>query len=143
MFCITIVSFFRTASTRTATRPIARWCAATRSRRRRRACRHNCPAHAATRSITGDAPFVINDYEKLGSDERCNRDVNINFTLTSRTDPLEGCHGPMRWRDPRRASLHGPRRERYRLPTKGRVDFFGEGDSENDQRRGRYRPAQP
>ena len=37
----------------------------------------------------------------------------------------------MRWRDPRRASLHGPRRENGTVYlTKGRVDFF-EGDSEN------------
>ena len=60
---ITIVLLFRTASTRTATRPIARWCAATCAAAVVGLVAATAPAHAATQSITGDASFVINDYE--------------------------------------------------------------------------------
>ena len=122
---------FRTASTRTATRPIARWCAAaTCAAAVVGLVATTAPAHAATRSITGDASFVINDYENFGSDERCNRDVNINFTLTSGQTrsrvATARCGGEIR------VELRYTVREENGTVylTKGRVDFF-EGDSEN------------
>ncbi len=132
MFSLRHNSLFRQPlRSRSATRPLSRWCAAA-------TCVSavvglavtTAPAHAATRTVTGDASFVINDYENFGSDERCNRDVNINFTLTSGQTrsrvATARCGGEIR------VELHYTVREENGTVylTKGRVDFF-EGDSEN------------
>lgn len=131
MFSRRHLSLLSLANSGTLSRRSTKWCAgATCAAAAIGLVATTAPAQAATRHISGSASFVINDYEDFGSDERCNHDVNIDFTLT--TGQTRSRVATARCGGEIRAELRYTVREENGTVylTKGRVDFF-EGDSEN------------